>query len=167
MVSQMDLFPTLCEYLEIPEPEWLQGASLMPLVRNERDDIHDAVFTELTYHLTYTPLRAVRTERWKYIKSFAGEEHRHYGGDPGPAVDMWEKDGGPKRFRAEEQLYDLLFDPCEACNLASNPDYADVLADMRGCLLEWQQETGDPILKCPIAPVTAEGLNGAIPYKDS
>ena len=167
MVSQVDIFPTLCEVLNMPRPEWLHGKSLMPLIREEQDEIHNAVFTELTYHLTYTPLRSVRTKRWKYIKSFADESHRHFGGDPGRCVDQWSEDGGPKRFQAEEQLYDLLFDPAEACNLAGDPECAEVLGEMRARLLVWQKETDDPIIKGDIPPVTTEGLNGPIPTNKS
>ena len=163
MVSQIDIFPTLCEYLDIPAPERLQGRSMMPLIQKEQDEIHDAIFTELTYHTTYMPLRAVRTKRWKYIKSFADKKQRNFGGDPGRCIDQWEKVGCPKRFLAEEQLYDLLFDPAQACNLAYDPEYNKVLNEMRARLLAWQKETDDPILKGDIPPVTENGLNGPIP----
>jgi N-sulfoglucosamine sulfohydrolase len=167
MVSQLDVFPTLCDLLQISPPQWLQGSSLLPLVRGEREQIHDAVFSELTYHTTYTPLRAVRTNRWKYIRSFADASQRHFGGDPGPAVDQWDKEGGPKRFLAEEQLYDLLFDPGEACNLADDAEYGKVLGEMRTRLERWQRDTDDPLLKGDIPPVTTEGLNGPIPTAES
>jgi len=167
LVSQVDVFPTLCEYLDMPRPEWLRGKSMMPLIRNETDQLHDAVFSELTYHLTYTPLRAARTRRWKYIRSFADESHRHFGGDPGPCVDQWERENGPTRFLAEEQLYDLLFDPAEACNLAGDLQHTKVLNEMRTRLLTWQKETDDPILKGDIPPITTEGLNGPIPAGES
>ena len=35
LVSQVDLFPTLCELLEIAPPDWLQGVSIMPVIRGE------------------------------------------------------------------------------------------------------------------------------------
>ena len=44
LVSQIDLFPTTCELTGIEQPEWLQGHSVLPLVRGEVDDIRDAVF---------------------------------------------------------------------------------------------------------------------------
>jgi hypothetical protein len=43
-------------------------------------------------------------------------------------------------------LYDLMFDPNEAHNLVANPQYAAVLADMRGRLQRWMIETHDPLL---------------------
>ncbi len=35
MVSQIDLFPTLCERLGTEIPAWLRGKSMMPLLRGE------------------------------------------------------------------------------------------------------------------------------------
>ena len=51
---------------------------------------------------------------------------------------------------AEEQLYDLVFDPNEAANRAGDPRHADTLAELRARLTRWMEETGDPILEGPI-----------------
>ncbi|MCB0075491.1 MAG: hypothetical protein KDE20_28755, partial [Caldilineaceae bacterium] len=45
-----------------------------------------------------------------------------------------------------EQLYDLIFDPNEAHNVAADPTYQDVLADMRARLDAWMARTDDPLL---------------------
>src|SRR5437588_3251349 len=66
MVSHIDLFPTVCDLLEIERPSWLQGKSLMPLIRNKVSQVNDVIFAEATYHAAYEPQRAVRTHRWKY-----------------------------------------------------------------------------------------------------
>ncbi len=70
MVTHLDVYPTICDLAGIEHPEWLEGRSLMPLVRGETLSLHDAVFSEMTYHAAYQPQRAVRTERWKYIRRF-------------------------------------------------------------------------------------------------
>ena len=44
-----------------------------------------------------------------------------------------------------ERLYDVVFDPSEAHNLAENPDYADVLVEMQNRLEQWRVETDDPV----------------------
>src|SRR4029453_14422375 len=39
LVSHIDLYPTICDLLEIEAPSFLQGESLMPLVRGQRGTI--------------------------------------------------------------------------------------------------------------------------------
>jgi len=41
MVSQVDLFPTICELLEVEPPRWLQGRSMVPLIRGEAEQNDD------------------------------------------------------------------------------------------------------------------------------
>ena len=69
-VTHLDVYPTLCEVAGVDPPDWLQGESLIPLLRGEVDSLHEATFAEMTYHAAYEPQRAVRTERWKYIRRF-------------------------------------------------------------------------------------------------
>ncbi|MEU4232834.1 sulfatase [Nonomuraea sp. NPDC026600] len=44
-VSMIDLFPTLCAAAGVPEPTGLDGRSMLPLLRGERQDGWDTVFT--------------------------------------------------------------------------------------------------------------------------
>jgi len=58
----LDLFPTLCDVLNVPCPAGLEGESLRPLWEGKKDRIRDSVF------LPYLQIqRAVRDERWKLI----------------------------------------------------------------------------------------------------
>lgn len=63
------------ELTGIEQSPWLQGTSLLPLVRGEAAKVNDALFAEMTYHAAYQPLRAVRTERFKYIRRFDDYAH--------------------------------------------------------------------------------------------
>ena len=58
--------------------------------------------------------------------------------------------GWRERPAAKEQLYDLVFDPNEVCNIANDPSMTAVLNDMRGRLAEWMRATDDPLLKGPV-----------------
>jgi len=151
MVSQIDIFPTLCELAGIGKPAWVQGKSMLPLAAGKTDQVNDEVFAEVTYHAAYEPMRAVRTRRWKYT--------RRYDDRSGPVLPncddnickgMWLRQGWRQRPPAREQLYDLVFDPNETHNLASDATAADVLVDMRGRLERWMQRTNDPLLKGPV-----------------
>ncbi|WP_242527204.1 sulfatase family protein [Ktedonosporobacter rubrisoli] len=160
LISQVDIFPTLCDLLAIDPPTWLQGRSFLPVVRGEVDTIHDAVFAEITFHAAYEPVRAARTERWKYIRRFdqqAGPVLPNC--DDSPSKELLLQNGWQLHSRPVEQLYDLLFDPNEACNLADRLEYAPVLELMRARLINWMQETHDPLLKGAVSAPTGAELN--------
>ena len=50
-----------------------------------------------------------------------------------------------RRLYEQDELYDLRHDPGETRNLAADPEYAAVLAQMRERLLTWYQETCDVV----------------------
>jgi arylsulfatase A-like enzyme len=73
LVSQIDIFPTICEVAGIDPPPWLEGRSLVALVAGrEASGSRPEIFSELTYHTAYEPQRAIRTERFKYVRRFDG-----------------------------------------------------------------------------------------------
>jgi N-sulfoglucosamine sulfohydrolase len=147
LISQIDLYPTICELVGTEVPSFLQGRSMLPLMRRETDEINDAVFAELTYHAAYEPQRAIRTKRWKYIRRFGGRELPVLANvDDGPSKDLLIESGWAERPLPREELHDLLFDPQEARDLGEDPTYADVLDEMRGRLETWMVETDDPLL---------------------
>ena len=148
LVSQIDLFPTLCDLLAIDRPEWLQGRSFLPVIRGETDEVNDAIFSEVTYHAAYEPMRCVRTKRWKYIRRYddRGVPNLPNCDDSISKTFMLEH-GWKERRVAKEELFDLVFDPNEACNLAGDPAQVHVLGEMRARLDEWMAATDDPILQ--------------------
>ena len=157
MISQLDLFPTLCDYLGIQSPAWLQGKSFLPVLTGMTDQIHEEIFAEVNYHAAYEPLRAVRTSRWKYIRRF-GDKHTPVlpNCDDGPSKDLWLQAGWGKQLLAQESLYDLLFDPTEHNNLAGDAEHQTTLQEMRGRLNRWMIATQDPLLHGPVkAPAGA------------
>src|SRR4051794_14361194 len=161
LVSQLDLYPTICDLAGIARPEWVRGSSLLPLVRKEATEINDAVFAEITFHAAYEPQRAVRTGRYKYIRRF---ENGHDGPvlaniDDSPSKDLLVAHGLAERAQAEEELYDLVFDPGEAANLAADPAYAAVREELRARLRRWMEETAAPLLDGPVPPLPGTELN--------
>ena len=160
LVSHIDLFPTICDLVGIDYPHWLQGTSILPLMQDATERIHDAIFAEVTYHAAYEPMRAVRTPRWKYIRRF---DH-HLGPvlpncDDSPSKNVLMQHGWEERSRPLEQLYDLIFDPNEACNVANDLSVAVVLEEMRTRLDKWMRDTNDPLLHGPVMPPPGAELN--------
>jgi arylsulfatase A-like enzyme len=152
MVTHLDVYPTICDLAGIEQPPWLQGASLMPLIRGEVDALHEAVFAEMTYHAAYQPLRAVRTERWKYIRRFDGYAHPVLANcDDSATKELLVEHGWGDQVVPEEQLFDLVFDPNESRDVSGDPEHAAALKAMRRRLADWMEETDDPIRHGPIA----------------
>jgi N-sulfoglucosamine sulfohydrolase len=147
MVTQLDIFPTICKLAEIATPGWLQGHSLLPLINGRAKRLHDAIFAEVNFHAAYEPKRSVRTERYKYIKRFQVLAYPVLANvDDSPSKDALLARGWARHAQVEEYLYDLAFDPNESCNQAANSAYAGALRDMRTRLERWMQETDDPLL---------------------
>ena len=62
-VYLFDLFPTICELVGTEVPEGLDGRSVAPILKGERDEVRDTVF------LAYRGVqRAVRQGDWKLIR---------------------------------------------------------------------------------------------------
>ena len=152
LVSHIDLFPTVCDVLGIDHPDWLQGRSLMPIVTGVEEEVRDAIFAEGTYHAAYEPQRAIRTPRWKLVRRFGDRRLPVLPNiDDSPSKQVWLDHGYAEREQAPLQLYDLVFDPNEACNVADRPEHAPVVEHLSTRLERWMRGTGDPLLDGPVA----------------
>ncbi len=151
LVSHIDIFPTICDLLQIDPPAWLQGVSLMPLIRDEDEAVRDEIIAEVNYHAAYEPMRCLRTRRWSYIRRFDGRDRPVLPNcDDGLTKTLWLQHGWGDIPPAEEALYDLILDPNEAHNLVDDPRVHDVLVSMRSRLEQWMMETDDPLLNGPV-----------------
>ena len=160
MISHIDLFPTVCDLLDIDAPAWLQGHSMLPLLRGETDSIRDELFAEVSYHAAYEPKRAVRSDRYKYIRRYDDRQGPVLSNiDDGFAKSELVANGFAERAPAPEQLYDTLLDPVERNNLIDDADYADVLLDLRVRLDRWMRETDDPLLQGHVPAPPGTQLN--------
>ncbi len=150
LLVNCDLLPTLLEAvgMQPPEPPQIDGRSFLGLINGRPYQPRDHIFLEMTWHDKYNPMRAIRTNRWKYIRNF-GERPLVY-----LPKDIWTGRAGREMReeyysakRPEEELYDLQADPWEMNNLAGDPRYAEILEDLRQRVQRWMEETGDRLLE--------------------
>lgn len=147
MTTHLDLFPTLCELTGLAAPAGLRGKSLLPLVNGKTASLHEAVFTQVNYHAAYEPMRAVRTDRHKYIRRFEPRPLPVLPNcDEGESKQVWMEAGWHQAPLAQESLFDLILDPNEMRNLINEPAAAPIAEAMRGRLASWMKETADPFL---------------------
>jgi arylsulfatase A-like enzyme len=160
LVSHIDIYPTVCEHLGIPRPDFLQGVSLMALLRGEVTDAREEIFAGSTWHAAYEPQRAVRTARYKYIRRWGDRLTPVLANtDDGPSKELLLRGGWAEREIAKEQLYDVFFDPNEAENLVGDPAHAHVLGDLSERLERWMRDTDDPLLAGHVDPPPGVDIN--------
>jgi len=150
LVSHVDIFPTICEVAGLTPPPWLQG---VPVSRTREE-----VFAEVNWHACPEPMRSVRTGRYKYICRYLVRPASD-NCDASVSRTLLRQHDWDERSQPRESLFDLMFDPQEANNLAADPAHAVELADMRARLARWMQETHDPVLTGRIEPTPGMLVN--------
>lgn len=149
LVSQIDVFPTLCELLNLDKPEYLEGKSFAEAFADNKAVLDEYIFAEVNFHTSYEPIRCVRTKRYKYIKYYDETWNKVNLSNMDESVpkDFLMKNGLKEKIKYKEGLFDLYFDPTERNNLADDSKYQEVLEKLRKVLYEKQVKTDDPILK--------------------
>ncbi|MFA6290976.1 MAG: sulfatase [Victivallales bacterium] len=160
LVSHVDIFPTLCDYLEIPRNERLQGVSLFPILTGQSDSVRDEIFAEINAHVAYEPMRCIRTHRHKYIRHLLENSHNLVMAncDESPSKDFLITHSWNAQEIVKEELFDLYFDPQECHNLVNDPDKSGILNNLRERLDAWMLETNDPALKYGRPPVPESAI---------
>ena len=105
-VELVDVYPTLADLAGVTPPAGLEGESLKPLLEEP-----DATWNHPAYSQVQrgsTPGHSVRTERWRYTEWGFGSEGA--------------------------ELYDHNSDPKELHNLASDPQFSNVVAELKALL---------------------------------
>lgn len=148
LVSQIDLFPTICTLLDQEPPKWLEGVSLHPLLENPNSKVRDHLFAEVTYHAAYEPKRCIRTERYKLIRYY----DTHNGIVPANIDECISKDflfenGYGETTRPREQLFDLWMDPYERVDISGRTECRAIYRELSAELEGWMQKTGDPLIR--------------------
>jgi arylsulfatase A-like enzyme len=151
LVSQLDLYPTICELAGIPKPGWLQGTSMLPLASDPLASIRDRVFAEVSYHASYEPKRTIRTDRFRYTRRYDARRTPVLPNiDNSLSKKLWVDNGYADHLLAGEELFDTLFDPNETVNLVDDPDYRGVVAQLSAELTDNMRCTADPLLDGPV-----------------
>ena len=120
-VLNIDIAPTLLDLADVEVPGTMQGVSLVPIPEgaSPAEWRSDFWVEHLFEHPQIPKHEGVRGERYKYARYFEQEP-------------------------VYEELYDLLADPMETRNLASNPDHLEILTQLRRRTDELQAEYGGP-----------------------
>ena len=109
----LDVFPTLCDYLDVAVPESVDGISLLPAVHTPGRQLRES------HYYSYRGCqRALRSGEWKLIE-YRVEDRRR------------------------TQLFNLEEDPWELENRADDPACREQLASLRRQLFAWRDASDD------------------------
>ena len=129
LIETTDLLPTLFDLCGVDEPVACQGRSIVPLLRGERYEAREVVFSENIIPEVITSgsldfffekgkgIKGVRHPDAKMVRSHRWKLNYYAGG--------------------EGELYDVDNDPGEESNLFADPDRRPVVREMKDRLLDW------------------------------
>lgn len=164
LVSVIDIGTTFLALAGIESFESSSGRNFSPILTNPDEKIRDRIYGQAHWHDHENFVRAVRDDRFKYIRNFFNDLPRTppadalNGGTFGEIRRLersGELDSNQRALyyepRPEEELYDLENDPQELNNLADDPQYRDELTRLRGELLDFMKRYNDgvPRLRTP------------------
>jgi uncharacterized sulfatase len=159
LVEYVDVLPTFVAAAGGKPASVLDGKSLLPVFRGETTEHKQHVFGLMTTRginngSTTFGIRSVRNKRFKYILNLTPEIGFKNACTRGACFKSWEakaaagdKDAQEKvhryRNRPAEELYDISEDWYEWKNLADDPKYAAVKAELKQELAAWMKDQGD------------------------
>jgi uncharacterized sulfatase len=155
LIAFVDFAPTVLSLAGVALPDHLQGRAFLGPARGKPRKYIVAARDRMDER--YDVIRAVRDERFKYIRNFMPArpyaQHIAYL-ELMPTMREWRRlaDAGEltgpaalffQPAKPVEELYDTLADPHEVNNLAGDARFAEKLQELRGLLLMWMVETND------------------------
>ncbi|MDN5213313.1 sulfatase [Fulvivirgaceae bacterium BMA12] len=158
LISSVDIAPTFMKLAGLAPLSGFEGMDFTPLLEPAGKPIRDHIYAEDHWHDFEDYTRAIRTTQFKYIKNFFPELPNTPPADALRGLTFKSMLALKKENRLDEaqlrcfevprpteELYDILKDPNELNNLALNPDYSEVLTDMRGKLDKMREITNDKL----------------------
>ncbi len=157
LVSSVDIAKTFMSLGGIADPgPTFEGVDFSPLLTSPEKAIRDYVFAEKNWHDFEDHVRAVRNERYKYIRNYYEDLSQTPSADGlrSPTyvelLRLRDKDelnddqkGCFVTPRPKEELYDTKLDPYELNNLVEDDRFGTLLRAMQAALKDWEEKTGD------------------------
>lgn len=161
LVSHLDVVPTVLDLLGGSAGDELEGRSLRPELTGEETSSGRSLYLQKTYHDGYDPIRAVRTDRFKYVRNFSSGPKLALSKDLEQSATRRGMGDEHLALRPEEELFDLHSDPWEMTNLADDDAWQSVRSELSTRLERYMEDLRDPLrdgsIQPPPAPVRPGG----------
>lgn len=160
LIATIDVMPTVLEAAGMGAVKGVDGRSFLPLLRGEKQDGRDSVFTQffVTSGKRQYPMRCVQNQRFGYIYNPCSDgkfvfKNESQSGRTFKAMQEAAKTDSYIasrvklfQYRVEEEFYDFGNDSDALHNLINDADSQDAIDEMRFELLAWMKQTDDPVL---------------------
>lgn len=162
LTSNVDVVPSLLEYLGIPVPANIQGRSFYPVVSGKTTEgQRKYAFAQYTPDLRRdNTSRTVIGDRYQLIWYFESGRRPVYPIDINPIkYNNHTEREAIRGTRNAYELYDLQNDPLEFNDIAQLPENKKIVEEMANALLDWMKKVDDPLLKGPtVTPAYTESV---------
>lgn len=157
LVSSVDIARSALDIAGIDQvPDSFEGKSFIPLLKDPQTPIRQFIYAEKNWHDFEDHVRAVRNERYKYIRNYYPDLPQTPSADSArsptfQAILTLDKQGKllPHQRtcliapRPREELYDTKTDPHELNNLIDDGQHKILLTTLRDALKNWEKRTHD------------------------
>lgn len=160
-VSALDIFPTLLDAANIPNPGGMDGISLLPTFDDKalvnRETWSTAFYATIAKN--HFNMRTRHDGRYSYtFNPFYNGKNTYRSSALGGRVfttmytlgqtdPYWKERTEFILNRAPEEFYDLDKDPKCLNNLIDNPEYKELIEQNRVAMQQWMETTHDPIIQ--------------------
>jgi len=159
-ISGIDFLPTFLDAAGVPVPDDINGTSFLPLLKGEKQEGRDVVFTQ--FHETSAkkryPMRAVQSKHFGYIFNPWSMDSVKFRNESMAGLTfkaMLEAASNNEKinnrvnlflYRVVEEFYDFKNDPNALNNLIDDKSYSDEINKMRKEMKNWMEKTNDPAI---------------------
>ena len=142
LVSFADVLPTMLEATGSDFGKNFDGKSFLPVLNGDAESHHEYVYGVMVnqgiINAHVFPGRMIRSKQYKYIRNYntlAAVQRREAAGEKHTEILRMGAEQHP--HVPEEELFDVLADPEEKHNLASDPMHGEIKAKLKQELQNW------------------------------
>lgn len=119
IIELIDMFPSLCELADIEIPDYMQGTSFVPLIKDPERKWKSAAFSQFHRRPKHS------TDGKRYMGYSMNTKKYHY-------IEWysWDPKSGTRGDLKSTELYNSENDPFEKINIASKPNLSKVVEDL-------------------------------------
>lgn len=161
VIGGIDYMATILEAIGIEPPPGMDGRSFLSILEGRKQTGRESTMTVInTLHSRRRyPMRAIQTRENVYIYNAWSDGETRYRNESmsgrtwramqAAAGDDAEIAARSKlfEFRQEDELYDIIADPSGLKDLSNEPEYGDLLAELRARLERAMAASQDPLLE--------------------